>query len=127
MKSREDIESYLIKLGMPHELIGPELWNLKPEGNENLLVAIAGPVVVFRVKVMELPPRNREPLYAALLKLNATEMVHGAFGVEGEAVVITHALQLENLDYNEFQAVVEDITMAIGKHYPQLSKFRAAA
>jgi len=42
-------------------------------------------------------------------------------------VVISHALQLENLDYNEFQAVVEDITMSIGKHYPQLSKFRAAA
>jgi hypothetical protein len=127
MKSREDIESYLMKLGLPYELLGPELWNLKPEGNENLLVTISGPVVVFRVKVMELPPGGREPLYAALLKLNATEMVHGAFGVEGDAVVITHALQLENLDYNEFQAVVDDITMAIGKHYPLLSKFRAAA
>ena len=127
MKSREDIESYLMKLGLPYELIGPELWNLKPEGNENLLVTIAGPVVVFRVKLMELPPGGREPLYAALLALNAKEMVHGAFGVEGEAVVITHALQLENLDYNEFEAVVEDITMSIGKHYPQLSKFRAAA
>jgi hypothetical protein len=128
MKSREDIESYLMKLAVPYELIGPELWNLKPDGNcENLLVTIAGPVVVFRVKVMNLPPGGREPLYAALLALNATEMVHGAFGVEGEAVVITHALQLENLDYNEFQAVVEDITLAIGKHYPLLSKFRAAA
>jgi hypothetical protein len=127
MKSREDIESYLMKLGVPYELIGPELWNIKPQGNENLLVTIAGTVVVFRVKVMELPPGKREPLYAALLTLNATEMVHGAFGIESEAVVITHALQLENLDYNEFQAVVEDITLSIGKHYPQLSKFRAAA
>jgi hypothetical protein len=54
-------------------------------------------------------------------------MVHGAFGVEGKAVVITYALQLENLDFNEFQAAVEDITMAISKHYPVLSKFRAAA
>jgi hypothetical protein len=126
MKSREDIESYLMKLGLPYELLGPELWNLK-QGNENLIVTIAGPVVVFRVKVMELPPGSREALYSALLTLNATEMVHGAFGVEGDAVVISHALQLENLDYNEFQAVVEDITLAIGKHYPQLSKFRAAA
>jgi hypothetical protein len=127
MKSREDIESYLIKLGLPYEQLGHELWNVRPQDKENLLVTIAGPVVVFRLKVMDLPPRNREALYAALLTLNATEMVHGAFGIESEAVVISHALQLENLDYNEFQAVVEDITMSIGKHYPQLSKFRPAA
>jgi hypothetical protein len=127
MKSREDIESYLIKLGLPYEQLGHELWNVRPQDKENLLVTIAGPVVVFRLKVMDLPSRNREALYAALLTLNATEMVHGAFGIESEAVVISHALQLENLDYNEFQAVVEDITMSIGKHYPQLSKFRAAA
>ena len=127
MKSREDIESYLMKLGVPYELLGPELWNIKPQSSENLLVTIAGPVVVFRVKVMDVPPGPREALYGALLKLNATEMVHGAFGIEGEAVVITHALQLENLDYNEFQAVVEDITLAISKHYPLLSKFRPAA
>jgi hypothetical protein len=128
MKSREDIESYLMKTGLPYEQLGAELWNLKPEGQENLLISIAGPVVVFRMKVMELPQGGkREPLYEALLGLNTTEMVHGAFGVEGKAVVITDALQLENLDFNEFQAVIDDITMAISKHYPVLSKFRAAA
>ena len=127
MKSREDIESYLLKINMPSEPLGPELWNLKPEGQENLIISIAGPVVVFRIKVMELPPNNREQLYHTLLKLNASDMVHGAFGVEDQAVVINHALALENLDFNEFQAVVEDITFAISKHYPLLSKFRAAA
>jgi CesT_Tir_1 len=127
MKSREDIESYLLKTGLPHEQLGPELWNLKPEGQENLLISIAGPVVVFRIKVMDLPAGKREPLYETLLSLNTTEMVHGAFGIEGKAVVITDALQLENLDFNEFQAVIDDITMAISKHYPVLSKFRAAA
>jgi Tir chaperone family protein CesT len=127
MKSREDIESYLMKAGLPNEQLGPELWNLKPEGNENLLISIAGPVVVFRIKVMDLPPPPRERLYETLLKLNTTEMVHGAFGIEANAVVITDALQLENLDFNEFQAVIDDITMAISKHYPVLSKFRVAA
>jgi hypothetical protein len=127
MKSREDIESYLMKTGMPYEQLQPEMWNVKPEGNENLLISIAGPVVVFRLKVMELPPSGREKLYEAMLRLNATEMVHGAFGVEASAVVITDALQLENLDFSEFQAVIEDISMAISKHYPVLSKFRVAA
>jgi hypothetical protein len=128
MKSREDIESYLMKIGMPYEQIAAEIWNLKPEGQENLIISIAGPVVVFRIKVMELPPKNRESLYQTLLCLNATDMVHGAFGIEGnDRVVINHALALENLDFNEFQSVVEDITFAISKHYPVLSKFRAAA
>jgi hypothetical protein len=79
------------------------------------------------MKVMELPQGKREALYETLLGLNTTEMVHGAFGIESSAVVITDALQLENLDFNEFQAVIDDITMAISKHYPVLSKFRAAA
>jgi hypothetical protein len=127
MKSREDIESYLMKTGLPYAELGPDLWNLSPEGNENLLISIAGPVVLFRIKVMELPPKNREPLYQALLTLNASDMVHGAFGIERDAVVITDALALENLDFNEFQSVVDDITMAISRHYPELSKFRVAA
>ncbi len=127
MKGREDIESYLMKMGIAYEQVGPDLWNLKPEAMDNLMVTIAGPVVVFRLKVMELPRSKREALYEAILRLNASDMVHGAFGVEGEAVVITDALQLENLDYTEFQAVVDDITLAVGKHYPALSKFRTAA
>jgi len=127
MKSREDIESYLMKAGLPYEQLQPELWNVKPEGNENLLISIAGPVVVFRIKVMDLPPSGREKLYETMLRLNATEMIHGAFGVEGNAVVITDALQLENLDFSEFQGVIDDVGMAISKHYPALSKFRVAA
>ena len=128
MKSAEDVESYLLRLGTTYETAKPGIWLLQLDGERGrLAVSIAGPVVAFRLKVMDLPSRNREALYAALLTLNATEMVHGAFGIESEAVVISHALQLENLDYNEFQAVVEDITLAIGKHYPQLSKFRPAA
>src|SRR5437588_551160 len=66
-------------------------------------------------------------LCGTLLALNATESGPCAFGIEGEAVVITDALQLENLDFNELQAVIDDISMAISKHYPALSKFRAAA
>jgi hypothetical protein len=127
MKSREDIESYLLKLGLPYEQLQQELWNVRPQGNENLLVTIAGPVVVFRIKVMDLPEGSREKLYEALLRLNATEMVHGAFGIESSAIVITDALQMENLDFNEFQAVIDDMSMAISKHYPALSKFRVAA
>jgi hypothetical protein len=123
MKSAEDIESYLLKIGLAHERINPEIWLVKLDGNDTLAVSLAGPVVAFRLKVMDLPAAGREGLYRALLTLNTNEMVHGAFGLEGEAVVIIHALDLENLDFNEFQAVVDEMTMAVAKHYPFLSKF----
>ena len=54
-------------------------------------------------------------------------MVHGAFGIEEKSIVIVNALELENLDYNEFSAVVDDFSLAVSKHYPTLSRFRPAA
>ena len=50
-------------------------------------------------------------------------MVHGAFGLEGETVVVIHALELENLDLNEFQAVVDDMSLAVAKHHDNLARF----
>ena len=123
MKSDEDIESYLLRVGIPAERIDKGIWIVKLDGHENLAISIAGPVVAFRLKVMDIPVLGREQLYRTLLSLNTTEMVHGAFGIESEAVVIVHALELENLDFNEFQAVIDDMTMAVSKHYPFLSKF----
>jgi hypothetical protein len=122
MKSAEDIESYLLRIGASADRVDAGIWIVKLEANQNLAISIAGPVVAFRLKVMDLPVADREPLYRTLLGLNTTEMVHGAFGLEGEAVVIVHALELENLDFNEFQAVIDDMTMAVAKHYPLLSK-----
>jgi hypothetical protein len=127
MKTREDIESYLLKLGVTYEDMGNDVWRIKDNGFDNLLVSLAGPVVVFRLKVMDLPQRGREALFETLLRLNAREMVYATFGVDGNAVVLTDSLPLEDLDFSELQAVVDDMGMAISKHYPTLSKFRAAA
>ena len=127
MKTAEDVDSYLMKMGLPYEQVKPGVWLLKPSGAENLVASIAGPVVAFRMKVMEAPRQNREALFEALLRINTSDMVHGAFGLEGDNVVLVSALALENLDYNEFSAVVDDFGMAVAKHYPNLSKFRPAA
>ena len=126
MKSAEDVESYLLRLGAPYETVKPGIWLLQADGQGRLAVSIAGPVVAFRLKVMDLPQKRREELYRSLLELNTTEMVHGAYGIEGEAVVIVHALELENLDFNEFQAVVDDMSMAIAKHHDNLARYLEA-
>jgi len=126
MKSAEDVEAYLLRLGVPYETLKPGIWLVQSDGAGRLAVSIAGPVVAFRLKVMDLPQKHREELYRDLLQLNTTEMVHGAFGLEGDAVVIVHALELENLDFNEFQAVVDDMSMAIAKHHTNLGRYLEA-
>jgi hypothetical protein len=123
MKTAEDVESYLLRMGVSYETMKPGIWLLQVDGHGHLVVSIAGPVVAFRLKVVDLPADGREELYRALLQLNTTEMVHGAFGLEGEAVVLIHALELENLDFNEFQAVVDDMAMAVAKHHSNLARF----
>ena len=125
MKTREDIESYLLKMSVNHEDLGGNIWRLREGSTDNLMVSLAGPIVVFRMKMMDVPATRREALFETLLRLNTTELFHCAFGIEGNAVVLGGALELENMDFNEFQAVIDDMGMAVSKQYPVLSKFRA--
>src|SRR5512136_1810426 len=127
MKTADDIESYLLKMDLQTEELRDGTWVVRGlDGIDNLIITIAGPVVVFRVKVMELPKHHREELFRTLLELNATEMMHGAYGIEGESVVISDALQMENLDFNEFAATIDDISLAVASHHGRLAKFREA-
>jgi hypothetical protein len=127
MKTREDIEAYLMKMGASYDDLGGNVWRIRSSGIDNLMVSLAGPILVFRLKMMDVPTARRETLFESLLRLNTTELLHCAFGIEGSAIVLSSALALENMDFNEFQAVIDDIGMAVSKHYPVLSKFRTVA
>jgi len=131
MRTAVDIQDFLLKLELPYEEPREGTFVIAGhEGLDNIAVTLAGPVLVFRVKLMEIPHHataNREELFRTLLELNATEMMHGAYGVEGESVVIGDALQLENLDFNEFAATIDDISLAVASHMGRLAKFREAA
>ena len=128
MKSKEDIESYLLRAELPYEEVADGMWIVgRPEENERIIVKYQPPVLVCRVNVMDVPAHKKEELFQTLLALNANEMMHGAYGLEGGKIVINDALQLENLDFNELQATLDDITLAVADHYSRLAKFREAA
>lgn len=83
-------------------------------------------MITFRVKLMQvdaLDDATRYELFKHLLHLNANEMVAGAYGLEDDAVVIIDSLQSENLDFNEFQASIDSITLSIREHYQQIRTF----
>lgn len=130
MRTREDIESYLVRAGLGHEELEDSMWKVRDrDSGETIVVSLAGTLLLFRVKVLELTKvkGSREKLFEKLLELNAEEMVHGAYGIADEAVVITCTLRLENLDYTEFQGTIDDFSMALTNHYETLAPFRGAA
>lgn len=126
MITPEDIEGYLIRMGVPYEAIAPNTWMIHDEYEmvDNIIVSLNDPVVFFQVKLMEIPSDcDRLALYETLLNLNTTDMMHGAYGLDGNAVVATDTLQAENLDFNEFQASVDSLSLCISDHYRKLARF----
>lgn len=127
MITNDKIEEYLIDTGLTYEQVQEGMWIIHDEHDfiDNIVVLHTPPVLTFRVKIMEIndiPAENRQGVFKELLVLNATEMVAGAYGLEDDALVITDSLQSENLDYNEFQASIDSITMSIREHYERLRR-----
>src|SRR3982074_849402 len=120
MVTREEIENFLDRLGAEgtsYQEIEPGLWVVKPSGSFSFDVVVhySPPVVVLRVKVMPLPSDAKAlaTLSRRLLQLNATDLVHGSYGIERDSIVLTEALELAHLDYEEFLASYEGMTLAL--------------
>lgn len=133
MVTKEDIEGFLDRLGADgasYSEVEPGLWVVKPGGELDFSVVVhfSPPVVVLRVKVMTLPANAGAvaTLSRRLLELNATDLVHGSYGIEDESIVMTEALELAHLDYEEFLAAFESITVALASHLRELGSYREA-
>ena len=133
MLTKEDIESFLNRLsadGASYSEVEPGLWIVRPSGELDFSVVVhySPPNVLLRVKVMTLPTKAEAlaTLSRRLLELNATDLVHGSYGIEQDSVVMTEALELSHLDYEEFLAAYESITVALASHLRELGTYREA-
>ncbi|MBL8978079.1 MAG: hypothetical protein JNM53_06700 [Gemmatimonadetes bacterium] len=50
--------------------------------------------------------------------------MHGAYGLEGDRVVLVDTLELENLDFTEFEASFDSLTLALATHLGALAPYR---
>lgn len=133
MLNREDIEAFLDRLsneGATYREIEPGLWAVNPGGALDLSVVIhhSPPVLVLRVKVMDTPDDEvtSARLNRRLLELNATDLLHGSYGIDDGTIVLTEALELTHLDFQEFLAVYESITLALASHLRELATIHEA-
>lgn len=126
MNARERIEGYLIRLSLTYEAVGDNIWVINDEdkGLGHVVVFAEESLVTIRAKVMEVPEANREAFFEELLRLN-TEMVHGAYALDEESVVLMDTLELDTMDLEELQATLDATGLALAQHYPRLSKYRA--
>jgi hypothetical protein len=69
-------------------------------------------LVIFRSTLAAVPQTQREAFFRLLLELNASEMIHGAYGIEEDVVALTDTLQSEHLDLNEFGATLDALLLA---------------
>lgn len=133
MVNREDIETFLDRLsneGATYREIEPGLWAVNPGGALDLSVVIhhTPPVLVLRVKVMDTPADEATSarLNRRLLELNATDLLHGSYGIDVGTIVLTEALEVSHLDFQEFLAVYESITLALASHLRELATIHEA-
>ncbi|HEU0016366.1 MAG TPA: hypothetical protein VFQ45_21985 [Longimicrobium sp.] len=130
MVTREDVVNFLNRMELQFEEVDEGMWLASPteeeEGGARLVISLAPPLLVFRLKVMDVPRDGEKctELYRILLEANANELVHAAYGLEEEDVVLTESLELENLNFNEFQATVDSFQMAMATHMEALAPFR---
>lgn len=126
MTTREDFESYLMRLGVEYDEVDDGIWVIQGENqaSTSIVVSYSPPLVVMRLKIMDLPPGGDDArcvaLFRRLLELNATDIVHGSYGIEGDEVVLSHALELADLDFGELRSSIESLTLATTSHTPQL-------
>ena len=124
--SNEDLLGQLGRLNRTFEAAGDAgvyLVSMGP-GQPPCALHLSPPVLVAQVQVGAAPKQDDPAsarFFRRLLELNATGLLHAAFALEADQVVLTAALALENLDINELEAVLGDFDMALGEHVPALS------
>jgi hypothetical protein len=133
MRTEKDVEAYLRELGRRYRAVDDQPGTFVVESSARMppvAVRVDPPLVVVRVHVGDVPrdvPRDASDLLRQLLELNARQLVHASYGLDGDHVVLSSALELENLDFNELQATLDEIDLALTQELPGLVSRVASA
>jgi len=125
MPELSKIERFLIDLAIDYQELpdGSFLIEDDTKGYPKMVVTLSEPLVVISANVMPVPKENAEQLFRTLLELNATDLIHGAYAISGNDVIIIDTLEYETLDQNELLASIESISFALLEHYKKLANY----
>ncbi len=125
MRSEKDVEAYLLRLNRRYRSLDdrPGTFLIEAAGNmPPIALRVDPPLVVVRVHIGDLERGAAPgPLLRRLLELNARQLVHTSYGIDDDRVVLSSALELENLDFNELQATLDEIDVVLAQQLPELA------
>lgn len=124
MADLSTIETYLIDNNIGFKELDSETLYIEDAANAipGLFIAVNEPIVVLKTRVMALPKTPSVQFLKTLLELNAKDLPHGAYGIDGDDVVLIDTLELNTLDKDELMASIDSISFALVNHYSILKK-----
>ncbi|HSG08413.1 MAG TPA: hypothetical protein VLA36_08645 [Longimicrobiales bacterium] len=129
MVTREDLESFFIRMDLEYQEIEQGMYLVRGRHSGfPTVVHHADALLLIRMKVMDLPEMDGKSiqLYRTLLELNATDIVHGAYGIEDDELILSDTLELETLDFLELQASMESMELAATSHMGRIRELAGA-
>ena len=132
MRSVQDVEAYLGKMNRRFTSVEDQAGTFLVHGGDNMpptAVRVDPPLVVLRVHVGDIDgdAATNGELFQKLLTINAKSLVHTSFGLEDGKIVLCSALELENLDYNELEAALDEIDVTLAQQVAKLAELSKAA
>jgi hypothetical protein len=125
MRTDKDVEAYLLRLKRRFQSVaaGAATFLVETGGGPAIAIRVDPPLVVVRVHIGDVE-KGATPveLFRALLELNARQLVHSSYGLDDGRVVLSSALELENLDFNELQATLDEIDVVLAQQLPELAR-----
>lgn len=130
MRTEKDVEAYLSQMKRSFSKVAERsgengttfVISMGAHTAVQCAMRVEAPLVVARANLGRLGEGQNE-LMKILLTHNAKMLVHTSFGLEEDSVVLTSAHQLENLDYNELEATLDEMDVTLGGELPKLQAY----
>lgn len=122
-RTHRDVEAYLQALGKSWDKLEDGMYVVGVHGQAPIALRIVERLLVVRALIGD-PPKGDTAMtaqvFGRLLQLNVSELVYAAYGLDDDQIVLSAALELENLDLNELESVLNDIDLALARHVEEL-------
>ena len=131
MLTREDLESYLLRMeDLESDELEEGMYLVRSRaGAPPVVINYSPPLLLLRLTVMDLPDAalQNSALLRTLLELNASDVVHGAYGLEEDELIMSDTLELETLDFIELQSSIESMQLAASGHIERIRSLAGVA
>ena len=122
--STEDLGAFLTRLDRRFDKVDEHTYLVSlGAGKPPAALRVERPVVLVQVVVGSAPTGSsgtEAAMFRRLLELNATDLMHAAYGIEHGQIVLGAALELDTMDIGELEGVLANIDMALAEHVPGL-------